>query len=129
MSAGAPLHDYGNAESAPTAPVTATAPVVAPPVVTPPVVTPPAPVVDVPTALSKALASVKVTGKPQVGKTLKVANLDLDVRTAVTYTFQWFAGTRKIRKATRSKSRSSRPWRARGSRSRSPAPPAPLRRA
>ena len=83
--------------------MTATAPVVTPPVVTPPVVTPPAPVVDLPTALAKALAAVTVTGKPKVGKTLKVANLDLDVRTAVTYKFQWFAGTKKIKKATKSK--------------------------
>ena len=44
-----------------------------------------------------------MTGKPKVGKTLKVANLDLDVRTAVTYKFQWFAGTKKITKATKSK--------------------------
>ena len=84
-------------------PPVVTPPVVTPPVVTPPVVTPPAPVVDVPTALAKALAAVTVTGKAKVGKTLKVANLDLDVRTAVTYKFQWYAGTKKIKKATKSK--------------------------
>jgi hypothetical protein len=78
----------------------ATAGVVAAPTPTPP---PPAPVVDVPTALAKALAAVTVTGKPKVGKTVKVAHLDLDVRTAVTYKFQWFAGTKKIKKATKSK--------------------------
>jgi hypothetical protein len=66
-------------------------------------VTPPAPVVDIPTALAKALAAIKVTGKAKVGKTLTVANLDLDLRTAVTYKFQWFAGTKKIKKATKSK--------------------------
>jgi hypothetical protein len=96
-------YEYGYAESAPTAPVASTPPVVTPPVVTPPVVTPPAPVVDIPTALAKALAAIKVTGKAKVGKTLKVANLDLDLRTAVTYKLQWFAGTKKIKKATKSK--------------------------
>ena len=76
-------------------------PVTTSPVVTPPVVTPPP--VDVPTALARALAALKVTGKPKVGRTVKVANLDLDLRTAVTYRFQWYAGTRKIAKATKSK--------------------------
>jgi hypothetical protein len=85
------------AESAPTAAVVA-APV--PPAPTP---VPPAPVVDVPTALAKALAAVTVTGKPKVGKTVKVVHLDLDVRTAVTYKFQWYAGAAKIKKATKSK--------------------------
>lgn len=87
----------------PPAPPVVTPPVVTPPVVTPPVVTPPAPVVDVPTALAKALAEVKVTGKPKVGRTLKVSNVDLDLRTAVTYRFQWYAGAKKIKKATKSK--------------------------
>ena len=104
VSAGAQYFDYGYAESAPTAPVVAVAaPVVTAPVVTPPVVTPPAPVVDVTTALAKALAALEVSGKPKVGKTLKVTHLDLDLRTAVTYRFQWYAGTRKIKKATKSK--------------------------
>jgi hypothetical protein len=101
VSAGAEGYDFGNAESAQTAPVSA--PVVTPPVVTPPVVTPPAPVVDVPTALAKVLAAVKVTGKPKVGKTVKVANLDASFRTAVTYKFKWFAGKKAIKKATKSK--------------------------
>ena len=101
-------YDYGYARSAPTARVLATAPVVTPPVVTPPVVTPPvvtppAPVVDLPTALARALAAVRVSGKAKVGKTLKVVKLDLDVRTAVTYKFKWFAGTKAIKKATKAK--------------------------
>ncbi len=100
-------YDTGAAGSAPTAPVSATAPVttppvVTPPVVTPPVVTPPAPVVDVPAALAKVLAALDVAGKPKVGKTVKVSGLDLDLRTAVTYKFQWFAGKKAIKKATKS---------------------------
>ena len=95
----------------PPPPPVPTPPVVTPPVVTPPVVTPPAPVVDVPTALAKALAAIEVTGKPKVGKTVKVVGLDLDLRTAVTYRFQWFAGTRKIAKATRAKLKVTRAMR------------------
>ena len=44
-----------------------------------------------------------MSGKPKVGKTLKVTHLDLDLRTTVTYKFQWYAGTKKIKKATKSK--------------------------
>ena len=49
------------------------------------------------------MAGLDVTGKPKVGKTVKVAGLDLVLRTAVTYKFQWYAGTKKIKKATKSK--------------------------
>jgi hypothetical protein len=46
---------------------------------------------------------LKVTGKPKVGKTIKVANLLAQMRTAVGYKFQWYAGSAKIKKATTSK--------------------------
>ncbi len=98
--------------SAPTAPVAAapappvvTPPVVAPPVVTPPVVTPPAPVVSAPAALAAIVQGLDVAGKPKVGSTLKITGLDKLFRssTAVRYTFQWYAGSTKIKKATKSK--------------------------
>lgn len=88
--------------SAPTSPVVA-APVVTPPVVTPPVITPPAPVVDVPAGLAAIVKDLDVKGKPKVGSTLKVKGLELALRTAVSYKFQWFAGSKKIKKATKSK--------------------------
>lgn len=77
----------------------ATAPVAAAPV--PPAPVPPS--VDVPTALATILAGLDVSGKPKVGRTLKVTGLDLVLRTTVSYRFQWFAGTKKIKKATRHK--------------------------
>lgn len=111
-----------DATSAPTAPVAAAAgatptptptptppvvtpPVVTPPVVTPPVVMPPAPVVDVPAGLAAVLEGVDTAGKPQVGKTIKVTGLDALFRagTSVSYKFQWYAGTTKIKKATKSR--------------------------
>lgn len=99
-------YDIGEGVSAPTAPVSATAPVVtppvvAPPVVTPPVVTPPTPVVDVPAALAKALAAAKVAGRAKVGSTVKVKGLATPSGTAVSYTYTWFAGTKAIKKATK----------------------------
>ena len=99
-------YDTGAAGSAPTAPVSATAPT-APPVVTPPVVTPPVvtPPVDVPAGLAAVLKGVDTKGKPVVGKTVKVTGLDAMFRasTAVSYKFQWFAGKKAIKKATKSK--------------------------
>ena len=96
-------YDYGYAESLGTAPVGA-APVPPAPVPTPtPTPTPPAPVVDVPAGLAAIVAGLDTSGKPKVGKTVKVTNIDLVLRTAVTYKFQWFAGTKKISKATKSK--------------------------
>jgi protocatechuate 3,4-dioxygenase beta subunit len=99
VTAGRLDHEYGHAESAPTAPVTTA------PVVTPPVVTPPAPVVDVPAGLAAVLRGVDTSGKPKVGKTVKVTGLDamFRVSTAVSYKFKWFAGKKAIKKATKSK--------------------------
>ncbi|NYE36562.1 hypothetical protein F4692_001695 [Nocardioides cavernae] len=105
-------HAYGNAMSASTAPV-AGAPVIAPPATsttpatglptTPPATT--APTVDVPAGLAAVLRGVDTSGKPRVGRTVKVTGLDTLFRstTAVSYTFQWFAGSTKVKKATRSK--------------------------
>ncbi|GAA5106568.1 hypothetical protein GCM10023339_03670 [Alloalcanivorax gelatiniphagus] len=102
-------YDIGEGVSSPTAPVSATAPVappvVTPPVVAPPVVTPPTPVVDVPAGLAAVVAGLDVSGKPKVGSTLKVSGLDKLFRasTAVSYKFQWLAGKKAIKKATKSK--------------------------
>jgi hypothetical protein len=100
VTAGADDYFYGYAESVPTAPVTATVPV------TTPTVTPtPVPTVDVPAGLAAIVAGLDVSGKPKVGKTVKVTGLDKLFRssTAVSYKFQWFAGKKKIAKATKSK--------------------------
>jgi hypothetical protein len=90
----------GYAESAPTAPVTAA---VAP--VPTPTPTIPTPTVDVPAGLAAILGGLDVAGKPKVGKTVKVTGLDKLLRssTAVSYKFQWFAGKKKVKKATKSK--------------------------
>lgn len=92
--------DYGYAFAETSAPVIA-----ASTVVTPPVVTPPTPVVDVPAGLAAVLKGVDTSGKPKVGKTVKVTGLDAMFRasTAVSYTFKWFAGKKAIKKATKSK--------------------------
>ncbi len=94
--ASAPGFDYGFSHAA------ASGPVVAAPVPTP---TPtPAPTVDVPTALASLVATIDVAGKPKVGKTIKLTGLDKLLRsTGVSYKFQWFAGAKKIKKATKSK--------------------------
>lgn len=86
----------------------ASGPVVAaptPPVVTPPVVTPPAPVVSTPAALAAIVQGIDVAGKPKVGSTLRLTGLDKLFRasTPVSYRFQWYAGSSKIKKATKSK--------------------------
>ncbi|CAM3506026.1 carboxypeptidase regulatory-like domain-containing protein [Nocardioides zeicaulis] len=100
-------HEPTYAISEPTAPVAAAPapPVVTPPVVTPPVVTPPAPVVSAPAALAAIVEGIDVAGKPKVGATLKLTGLDKLFRasTPVSYTFQWYAGSAKIKKATKSK--------------------------
>ncbi|TGN63471.1 carboxypeptidase regulatory-like domain-containing protein [Nocardioides eburneiflavus] len=102
VTAGADDYFYGHAESVPTAPVTAAV------TVTTPTTTPtptPTPTVDVPAALAAIVAGLDVSGKPKVGKTVKVTGLDKLFRssTAVSYKFQWFAGKKKIAKATKSK--------------------------
>ncbi|WP_114327807.1 carboxypeptidase regulatory-like domain-containing protein [Nocardioides currus] len=69
----------------------------APPVVTPPVVTPPAPVIS----FSK---KIDVAGALKVGSTLKLKSFKALVsRASVSYKIQWFAGAKKIKKATKSK--------------------------
>jgi 5-hydroxyisourate hydrolase-like protein (transthyretin family) len=100
VTAGAEDWEYGNAESAAVGPVTN--PVVVPPAPTP-TPTPPAPTVDVPAALAALVATIDVAGKPKVGKTVKLTGLDKLLRsTGVSYKFQWFAGAKKIKKATKS---------------------------
>ena len=104
VTAGADDWFYGHAESAPTAPVAAA--VVPGPAPTPtPTPTIPTPTVDVPAALAAILAGLDVAGKPKVGKTVKVTGLDKLFRssTAVSYKFQWFAGKKKVKKATKSR--------------------------
>jgi len=75
----------------------------APPGVSPPAVAPPVapPALDVPTALVRALAALELSGKPRVGRALRVTRLDRGL--GATYRFQWYAGASKIRKATRSR--------------------------
>ena len=104
VAAGAPDYDYGSAESAPTAPVTAPAPAPAPAATPAPVVAP-VPVISAPAALAAILKGVDVAGKPKVGTTLKISGLDKLFRasTPVSYKFQWFAGKKAIKKATKSK--------------------------
>ena len=99
--AGAAGYDYGYAYAVSSGPVVAApvAPVPAPPTPTPT----PTPTVDVPAGLAAILANLDTSGKPKVGKTVKVTHIDLVLRTAVTYKFQWFAGTKKIKKATKYK--------------------------
>jgi hypothetical protein len=79
-------------------PITAAPVATTPPVVTPPVVTPaPAPVLS----FSK---KIDVVGALTVGSTLKLKNFKALVsRSTVTYKIQWYAGSKKIKKATRSK--------------------------
>ena len=105
--ASADGYDYGFAQAFASGPVAAAPapPVVTPPVVAPPVVTPPAPAVDVPAGLAAVLEGVGTSGKPKVGTTIKVTGLDKLFRasTAVSYKFQWFAGKKAIKKATKSK--------------------------
>lgn len=59
------------------------------------------------TALTKILKKLKVTGKAKVGRTVKVkgltGSLRAEVGTEVRYKLQWFAGKKKIKKATKSR--------------------------
>lgn len=63
-------------------------------------------------ALKKILKKLKTTGKPVVGTTVKVKGLAgsfrADARTKVRYKLQWFAGSKKIKKATKTKLKISR---------------------
>ncbi|RYB94344.1 hypothetical protein EUA93_08295 [Nocardioides oleivorans] len=91
-------HDNGYAGSAGTAPVTL-APVPVPPVATPT----PTPAVAPEAALTSILKSLDVKGAPKVGSTVKLTGLDASFRTAVKYKLQWYAGSKAIKKATKSK--------------------------
>lgn len=69
-----------------------------------PVPTPtPMPGPDVASQLSLIAKQLTVVGKPKVGKTIKVAKIVDQLRTTVSYKFQWYAGSAKIRNATKSK--------------------------
>jgi hypothetical protein len=65
----------------------------------------PTPTVSVPAALAAIVADLDVAGKPKVGRTVKVTGLDKLFRssTRVNYSFKWFAGAKKIKKATKAK--------------------------
>lgn len=63
----------------------------------------PVPAPSVASQLTAVAEDLKVTGKPKVGKTIKIANLLAQMRTTVGYKFQWYAGSAKIKKATTSK--------------------------
>jgi hypothetical protein len=92
-------YDYANATTGPIA--AAPAPVVTPPA---PVVTPPAPVATPPAATITFPKSMDVTGALKVGSTLKLTKYKAKVSgSTVSYRFQWYAGSKKIKKATKAK--------------------------
>lgn len=97
-----PDDQYDFANTGTIGPITAV-PVASPaPVVTAPVVTPvPAPVPAPVVSFSK---KIDVAGALKVGSTLKLKNFKALVsRAAVSYKIQWYAGSKKIKKATKSK--------------------------
>lgn len=75
----------------------------APSPVTPsvPTTSSPAPVPSPAAALAEVVGDIGVTGKPKVGKTLKLAGLVTSLRGSVTYKVQWKAGRKAIRRATK----------------------------
>jgi hypothetical protein len=72
-----------------------------PPATTTPTTTPPPPP-SVATQLAALAKRLGTKGKPVVGRKVKVTNLVAEMRTSVRYSFQWYSGSKKIRKATRS---------------------------
>jgi hypothetical protein len=72
-----------------------------PPATTTPTTTPPPPP-SVATQLAALAERLGTKGKPVVGRKVKVTNLVAEMRTSVRYSFQWYSGSKKIRKATRS---------------------------
>ncbi|HVE24628.1 MAG TPA: hypothetical protein VNC22_04460, partial [Sporichthya sp.] len=64
--------------------------------------TAPTPVPDVASQLTRVAAGLDLTGKPKVGRTIRVTRLVTKLRGTIAYTFQWYAGSAKIKKATRS---------------------------
>lgn len=105
--------DPGAALSDATSPVLAAPVVTSPPVPTPtptptpvpePIVAPTvAPAPDVGWALSQVANDLTVTGKPKVGRTVRVAHAVAQLRTSVRYRFRWYARGTRIDKATRSR--------------------------
>lgn len=93
--------EYGPIVAAPVVtPSVVAPPVVAPPVVAPPVVAPP---VVAPAPVLSFSKKIDVAGALTVGSTLKLKNFKALVsRAAVVYKIQWFAGSKKIKKATKS---------------------------
>ncbi|MBL0746870.1 carboxypeptidase regulatory-like domain-containing protein [Nocardioides baculatus] len=69
---------------------------------TPTPTTAPTPVPDVASQLTRVAAGLDLTGKPKVGRTIRVTRLVTQLRGTIAYTFQWYAGSAKIKKATRS---------------------------
>ena len=73
------------------------------PTLTPPSTLTPTPVPDVASQLAELADDLAVTGRPKVGRTVRVKGLLTQLRTAVGYTFQWYAGRARITKATTSR--------------------------
>ncbi|TGN63466.1 hypothetical protein EXE59_05515 [Nocardioides eburneiflavus] len=90
------------AKPVPTPPTTTT-----PPATTTPTTTP-TPTPSVATQLAALAKGLDTKGKPVVGRKVKVTNLVAELRTSVRYSFQWYSGSKKIRKATRSALKVSR---------------------
>ena len=88
-----------------TPPVTTT-----PPTATTPTTTP-TPTPSVATQLAVLAKGLDTRGKPVVGRKVKVTNLVTELRTSVRYSFQWYSGSKKIRKATRSALKVTKPLR------------------
>ncbi|MDZ5661119.1 carboxypeptidase regulatory-like domain-containing protein [Nocardioides sp. S-58] len=66
---------------------------------------------DVASQVAAAARGLEVAGKPTVGRTVKVTNLVTSLRTNVAYSFQWYAGKQKIKKATGSSLKVTAPLR------------------
>lgn len=75
-----------------------------PPAVPTPTPTPPSEAA-IRAAIASALSDAKVAGRATVGKTVRLKGLttSLELRTGVTYKFQWLAGKKAIKKATKQK--------------------------
>lgn len=71
----------------------------------------PTPAPSVAAQLSSIAAELAVKGKPVVGRKVRVKNLVAQLRTRVTYRFQWYAGKAKVKKATRPSLKVTRPMR------------------
>lgn len=91
------------AKPVPTPPTTTTPP----PATTTPATTP-TPTTSVAVQLAALADRLDTKGKPVVGRKVKVTNLVAEMRTSVRYSFRWFAGSKKISKATRSALKVSR---------------------